>query len=240
MSNMATSAEEQNEEQVPQQAEMPSKVFKEDEVDRIKQDTARKSFQTGYEKAKAELSRQAQDQQIASPEVPIQPQTQNEESYSAQQTPDVSALIQQEFERRENDRQQQLMQQQGEQVLQQIIAKADAAKQEIPDYDEVTSQVNWQKHPDILGLANEFDNGGHILYHFAKNPIHIGALKQLISNDPDIAMSEARRVSQAMKINQDAPNAQMPNEPLGRMQTSTAGVGGSKPSMQDLRKKWTV
>ena len=118
------------------------------------------------------------------------------------------------------------------------MSKVDSARQEIPDYDEVTSQIDWQQVPQVLGYADQVENGGHVLYHLAKHPEHIGAI---LNSPPSIAVSQIRRLSDSMKINRSGNNNEpMPNAPLGRLQASTAGVNTGKETLKDKKRRYTV
>lgn len=206
------------------------KVFAEDEVNRIRQETAKKSFQTGYEKARNELQAQA----------PVETQTEQPANnyQQAQIDPRVfQEMMDKEMQRRSELDKQRQIEEQGRQILNSIGNKAQTAAKEIPDYDDVTGKVNWGQIPQVLGYADHVDNGGHVLYHLAKNPSHIGSI---LSLPPDLAVSEIRRLSDSLKINQAAKNYDMPPEPLGRIPTSTAGVSSNKLSRAEIKAKYRV
>lgn len=230
MTNVAT-AEVQTEVQPGVNPSQSSPAFTAEDIERIKQETAKNSFKSGYEKGKSEVVQPSpQINQVQQPVI-------NQTAQAGASQDQVSQWINDELERRAQAQRQQQIEEQGKQVLNSIMSKAQNAQKDIPDYDQVTSKVDWSQIPQLLGYADSVDNGGHVLYHLAKNPMHIGSLLNL---PPQLALQEVKRLSDSMKINQAADQVQMPNEPLGRMQTSTAGVGNNNPSFQDLRKKYRV
>lgn len=233
-------------EQDVQQPNPAENTFKPEDIERIKQETAHKSFKSGYEQARKELEKQKAVNSVET-QAPVNNQTmdftapQYNPQPDANQTPDIQSLIAQEFQRREQQMQQQQQEEQGRQILNSIAQKAENAKQEIPDFDEVTSQINWANVPDVLRFANEFDNTGHVLYHLAKNPAHLGDIMNLVNyGQGNAAFSHMKRLSDSLRINKDAQDQQMPSEPLSRLETSAVGVGNGKMGVKDYKAKYRV
>ena len=208
------------------------------EVNRIVKQEKEAALKKGYDRAMAELQAQQQSQPAAQ-----QPMNQMNQPPSGQNVQDWRQMMSEELDRREQqaraERERAEQEAYTKQVLNSIHNKALQAKQEIPDFDEVTSQVDFGQLPDILGLADTVDNGGHVLYELAKNPSKIGALRGL-SGSPALQVREIKRLSDSLKQNVQAQNTRLPGEPLSNLQPSKAGVSSGEPSLKDLKRRYTV
>jgi len=109
----------------------------------------------------------------------------------------------------------------GTRILHELGAKIDADRKEIPDFEDVTKQVDFSKHPVVLHYANLTDNAGHVLYDLAKNPIKIAQLEQA---SPDIAALEIKRLSDSIKMNKNAANTKLPPSPNSSLRPSNIGI----------------
>lgn len=128
--------------------------------------------------------------------------------------------------------------QHGNKILNELGAKITQDKQSIPDFDNVVKLQNFQNVPEILHLANTVDNSGHVLYDLKQNPIKMGAIVSLVRNGmTDDAISEMKKLSDSIKVNQAAINQPRSPEPLNQIKPSNIGLGnGSKKSVADLRR----
>lgn len=227
MDNVSSSAElDQN-----VQPQVDQNLVNREELERVKQETAKNSFKTGYEKARRELESQLSQNQSQYNNQPVQ--NQNNQSNFDPNT--VRNILMEELNKRQEQERQQQMEEAGKQILQSLSQKALNAKQEIPDYDEVTSQINWQDVPQLLGYADSVDNGGHVMYHLAQNPLHIGSL---LSMPPSTALAAIKRLSDSLKINKDSKNLDMPDDSLSRINSSAVGAGNKEMTIADYRRKY--
>lgn len=218
----------------------PQPMLPQSEVNRIVKQEKEAALKKGYDRAMAELQAQQAQQQ---PAMQAQPVNQMNQPPSGQNVQDWRQMMAEELDRREQqaraERERAEQEAYTKQVLNSIHQKALQAKQDIPDFDEVTSQVDFGQLPDILGLADTVDNGGHVLYELAKNPSKIGSLRGL-SSSPALQVREIKRLSDSLKQNVQAQNTRLPGEPLSNLQPSKAGVSSGEPSLRDLKRRYTV
>jgi hypothetical protein len=122
----------------------------------------------------------------------------------------------------------QVRQEQGTRILNELKAKASAAKSKIEDFNKVVSDdfQTFAKTPEVLLLANQFDNGGEMLYDMAKNPAKIAQITMMERMGMNQeAYLEMKRLSDSIKLNEMSANQPKPKMPLSQIQPSTVGVG---------------
>jgi len=123
----------------------------------------------------------------------------------------------------------------GKRVINSLIGKVNEAQQRIPDYDAVTSRVDFTKVPTILHFADSVDNSGDVLYHLAQEPAKIGTLMQLANIDPRLAQVEMKKLSDSLKVNQDAEGRPTPKPPLNSIKPSNTGIGKKPQTPAEFR-----
>lgn len=216
----------------PVQQAPQAPMYSQAEVEQMKREASDHAFKAGFSKA----SNAAQQNLNGSAQAVGQPPVAN--------MSDLQRMLNEEIDRREKSRADQIKADQlkqhqdqqeayAKQVLQSIHSKAQQAKQEIPDFDAVTSEVDFGQIPEVLAYADTVDNGGHVLYDLAKNPYKIGQLRGL---PPALAIKEVQRLSQSLKQNDAAKNVQLPNEPIGTLKSSSNGVDSGKMTVADYMK----
>ncbi|MGN6347093.1 MAG: hypothetical protein ACTHME_05260 [Candidatus Nitrosocosmicus sp.] len=130
--------------------------------------------------------------------------------------------------------------QHGMRILNELKSKATAANSKFDDYEKVVKPdfSNFAKTPEVLLLANQFDNGGEMLYDMAKNPAKIAQItmmQKLGMNDE--AFAEMKKLSDSIKVNELAATQPKPKAPLSQVSPSNVGVGkvDGKVSSRDFR-----
>lgn len=94
--------------------------------------------------------------------------------------------------------------------------------------------IDIQSIPYHVQLANQVDNTREVMEDLISNPIKIGQIQNLINIDleaqragrnSNLAYSEIKRLSDSIKLNQNAGRYQSPNEPLSQLRPSNTGMG---------------
>lgn len=209
-----------------------------------------KGFHQGYTKAKAELAQQQQQvpQQMQQQMPQQQAQVAQQASMGGVNQTDLHKLVAEhaaaEFTKHRDayikEQQQAMQNAEAQRQLTQLKGKVDDAQKRYPDFDEVTSQVDFS-HPDVqrvLHYANTVDNAGDVLYDLAKNPSKIATLLAL---PPQLATQEVRKLSGSIVQNQQALASPKPNEPLSQTRPSNVGVDtGAPKTVADYKKIYRV
>lgn len=123
----------------------------------------------------------------------------------------------------------------GKRIMQEIHGKVTEAAQRIPDFEDVTSKVDWREIPEVLHYANQSGVAtGDVLYDLAKNPSKIATLRSL---PPGLALNEIRKLSNSIQTNMAATQTNAPPEPLGQTKPSNVGVGNDgKLTVRDYKR----
>lgn len=140
---------------------------------------------------------------------------------------------------REAERAQQFQEEQKQAahgLVQEFLGKMALGSELYPDFEDTVKQLELDKMPEIVHLANSTENTAEVMYELAKNPSKIGSLALLYSRSPNLAASEVKKLAASIAENKAATSARRPNEPLNQIKPSTVGAdNGSKLSIKDLR-----
>ncbi len=129
--------------------------------------------------------------------------------------------------------------QEAERTASEFFGKLATGKDKYQDFDQVIGGVkDWGKLAPAVGLANMVDNTSDVMYDLIKNPTKIAQIHALTQISPDLALAEVQRMSQALKINEDAAKAKMPNKPLSQMRPSNTGTDSGVLSVSDYKQKY--
>lgn len=135
---------------------------------------------------------------------------------------------------------QEQLQKEAEKLAQDYHGKMSSGKEQFEDFEEIMGEFNPAAFPQLVYLANNTDNTPAVMYELAKNPQKLATLSVLSERDPRAAQSMINKLSQSIKVNEQAKAQEKSvNEPLGRMQSSPAGQDtGSMASLsvKDMRK----
>lgn len=105
-----------------------------------------------------------------------------------------------------------------------------------PEFDKKIDQLDLQTIPEIVQLANATDNTREVMRELADNPAKVGAIIALAQRNPQLANLEMQKLSNSIKLNQQAANANQPGEPLGRINPSATGTDSGEMSVKDFMK----
>lgn len=177
-----------------------------------------------YNKGKQDAMRELQSQQPAAPQPADLAQLVNQQVQSA-----LEAQRQEEA-KRQNDLY-------NQQVAMKIHADVQQATSRYPDIQEVVGRLQLPEMPDVAQLAAATDNPADVLYHLGQEPSRAALLRVL---PPAAAFAQVKKISDEIKRNQEAATKQQPNEPLDRVEPSSAGSLGADDyanmSISQLRK----
>lgn len=185
-------------------------------VDNIVKQAKHHAYEQGKKAVKEELAQQ-----------PINiPATQA--STTSITTEDVQSMI-------ANHTAQQANEWQAQQIAQQFLGKLTAAKDKYPDFEETLATLEVHKFPEVVQLANNFDNTADIMYELAKNPTKAVLLKQCAQLNPNLATMEIQRLSDSIKQNQTAKQAPSAQPPLSQLTPSIIKTDNSPITIRDYR-----
>lgn len=116
----------------------------------------------------------------------------------------------------------------GTKILNELKAKTAAAAPKFEDYEKVVHKEfqNFEKVPEVLALANNFDNAGEMLYDIGKNPIKMLNIVSMVkAGMVNEAYSEMKKLSDSIKVNEMSANQPKAKTPLSQINPSIVGVG---------------
>ena len=129
--------------------------------------------------------------------------------------------------------------QEAERTASDFFGKLTAGKDRYQDFDQVMGSVkDWGKLASSVGLANMVDNTADVMYDLVKNPTKIAQIHSLTQISPDLALAEVQRMSQALKLNEQATKTRLPNDPLSQMRPSNTGTDSGALSVTDYKNKY--
>lgn len=164
---------------VPIEKTVPQSV-----VDNVVKQAKHHAYEQGKKAAKEELAQQANTSASNQASTPLSIE-------------DVQSMI-------ANHTAQQANEWQAQQIAQQFLGKLTAAKDKYPDFEETLTSLEVHKFPEVVQLANNFDNTADIMYELGKNPSKAVILKQCAQLNPNLAVVEIQRLSDSIKQNQTA------------------------------------
>jgi hypothetical protein len=139
----------------------------------------------------------------------------------------------------------QLQLQQGQKMANDYIARTESNKHKYPDYDKVVGEFieklpgGYADIADIVGMSSGFEDPAGITYELAKNPVKIGLIRQAYQVSPNIGLAEMQRLSESIRINNDAQRVKLPNDPLGHIKPSPVNTDSGKMTVSAFRKAFS-
>lgn len=124
---------------------------------------------------------------------------------------------------------------QAQQIAQQFLGKLSLAKDKYPDFEETLSNLEVHKFPEVVQLANNFDNTADIMYELGKNPSKAVILKQLAQLNPKMGALEIQRLSDSIKQNQTAKQDPIAQPPLSQLTPSLTKTDNGPHTVSDYR-----
>lgn len=144
----------------------------------------------------------------------------------------ISEIVRATMREEENARLVRQWEEEGHALARGIEKKIDSIRSKYADTDEVMRGMPLAKVPELVMLANEFDDGGEIMYHLAKNPEKAVTLKAIFSNvSPQKAKESMKQIADSLKTNESGKAIKMPKPPSDGLPPSTEGIA---PNAEDM------
>lgn len=200
------------------------KVMQQHEINALVAGSKQKGFDKGYQQAKAELMAQLPAQNQASPVQNTGVYATNDErlrQIALEELQKQRAIENANYEAK-------MREEAGNRILGELNTKAAAAKSKFDDYDKVVHEgfENFAATPEVLLLANQFDNAGEMIYDLGKNPGKIAQISYMYEKGmKQQAFQEMKRLSDSIKVNELSANQPKPKMPLSQITPSNIGVG---------------
>lgn len=198
---------------VPIEKTIPQSV-----VDNVVKQAKHHAYEQGKKVAKEELAQQQVNTPVA---------TQTSTSLT---TEDVQNLIASHTAQQANEWQ-------AQQIAQQFLGKLSLAKDKYPDFEETLTNLEVHKFPEVVQLANNFDNTADIMYELGKNPSKAVILKQLAQLNPKMGVLEIQRLSDSIKQNQSAKQTPSAQPPLSQLTPSLTKATTGRLSLRELKEE---
>lgn len=212
---------------------------KSEAIERYKRDSSMASHNTQQQQ-----SYQAPQQGYQQP--PYQPQPGMTEEQVRRITADEATRSRNEWIQ---DQRRTAEEQNAQRIASEFFTKVGAGEGGVKEFEKLVSDsgVDLGAIPYHVQLANMVDNTREVMVELMKNPTKIGAVQNLIDIDlragrqPNLALSEIKRLSESIKTNQKGAKYQSPNDPLSQLRPSNAGAGNQGPlSVGDYKRKYRV
>ncbi|WP_342220248.1 hypothetical protein [Rickettsiella endosymbiont of Miltochrista miniata] len=198
---------------VPVEKTIPQSV-----VDNVVKQAKHHAYEQGKKAAKEELAQQQANIPAFTP------------TFAPLTTEDVQSMI-------ANHTAQQANEWQAQQIAQQFLGKLSAAKDKYPDFEETLANLEVHKFPEVVQLANNFDNTADIMYELGRNPSKAVILKQVAQLNPKMGALEIQRLSDSIKQNQSAKQIPSAQPPLSQLTPSITKATTGRLSLRELKEE---
>jgi hypothetical protein len=123
-------------------------------------------------------------------------------------------------------------------IAEQFRGKMEAAKGKYEDFDQITQPTVSGNYGTVILFLNSLENGADVLYDLSKNPEKLEKIEEMLKKDRsgELASRTLKSWSSSIKINEQAKNAKVPNEPLRQIQPSPTSTDDGSYTLRDLRK----
>jgi len=106
-----------------------------------------------------------------------------------------------------------------------------------PDFGDVYDSLNISQHPELVIWMNGMDNSAKVVKDLANNPAKFANILMLAKNGMGtLAQRELAKLSDSIKVNQEAQAQPKVKEPLDQLSPSSIGVGSGDLSVSDFMK----
>lgn len=123
-------------------------------------------------------------------------------------------------------------------IANEFLSKISAGKDKYPDFEETIDALELPTIPEVVQLANSFDNTADVMYELGKNPHKVASLLALSRlGNGKLAYLETKKLSDSIKQNQNALQQPVPPEPLSQLKPSNVGTDNGSLSISELRKQ---
>lgn len=106
-----------------------------------------------------------------------------------------------------------------------------------PDFGDAYDSLNIAQHPELVIWMNGMDNSGKVVKDLVNNPAKFANILMLAKNGMgNLAQRELAKLSESIKVNQDAQAQPKVKEPLDQLSPSSIGTGSGDLSVSDFMK----
>ena len=106
-----------------------------------------------------------------------------------------------------------------------------------PDFGDVYDSLNIAQHPELVIWMNGMDNSAKVVKDLANNPAKFANILMLAKNGlGTLAQKELGKLSDSIKVNQEAQAQPKVKEPLDQLSPSSIGTGSGEMSVSDFMK----
>ena len=106
-----------------------------------------------------------------------------------------------------------------------------------PDFGDVYDSLNIAQHPELVIWMNGMDNSAKVVKDLANNPAKFANILMLAKNGMGtLAQKELAKLSDSIKVNQEAQAQPKVKEPLDQLSPSSIGTGNGEMSVSDFMK----
>jgi len=148
-----------------------------------------------------------------------------------------------EIQRQQEEQQNSIHQRNQEELAGQLAEKITAGIEKHPGFKEKLLEVEINKFPEVLALANSVENTSDVLMEICSNPLKLGQISSLIRNgQAGAAMAALKQLSGSIKTNEEniAASQNDISEPSRRLQSSSVGADSGKMEIRDFRDIYTA
>lgn len=215
------------------QPQPDERVFKQSEVNEIVK-RAKNEAVNSYRRINAEQPDYAQQKYGDSPA----PKAQFDEDHYRKIAGEEAKRL---FEGVRQDALRQSQEDAAKRTVQNFYAKTSRGKEKYQDFDQVTGDVDLGKFPNVVQLVADFvENSEDFFYEISKDRMKLAQLEWLAERSPNDAITQAKRLSQSIKDNNEALKMKHAKEPLSQMRPSNIGTDNGALSVSDYRKKYRI
>ncbi len=209
---------------ITEDASLSEKSVPQSVVDNVVKQAKHQAFEQGKKAAQETLAQQQANSAV------FTPPTSNNQSATPLTAEQVQNMIM-------NHTAQQASEIQAQQIAQQFLGKLSLAKDKYPDFEETIANLEVHKFPEVVQLANGFDNTADIMYELGKNPSKAVILKQLAQLNPKMGALEIQRISDSIKQNQTAKQGPSVHPPLSQLAPSVTRTDNGPMTVSELRQQ---
>lgn len=108
-----------------------------------------------------------------------------------------------------------------------------------PGFGKAFDAINFKDIPDIVHLATTVDNTASVMHDLINNPSKMVNLRNMNQMTPLLAQQEIKKLSDSIKMNQQALGQPTPQEPLGQVKPSFSLADNGDPKTASFKgKSW--
>lgn len=212
--------------------QVQEKLIPQSQVNKIAAREAREAAERARVETAAEYERRYQMQAQQQQQQAQQQQPQSQMGGITQQSDEqVRRLIQEEAWRLSN-------QHKADHMLTLHKQDMDAARLKYDDFDDKYETLDVTHHPELILWTQGLPNRGEIFYDLASNPAKLSQILMLANAGyPKAAEAEFKKLSDSIKLNEDARKQPNVAAPLSQIKSNTVSMdNGEATTVNDFRK----